>query len=76
MKFKIYMFRMTNIHLQFRIERCHDVDDDDDDDDDDARDAISKLSRPRAVYTFFAQAVAPGMSARQTEILIHAFVNI
>ena len=76
------MFRMTNIHLQFRIERCHDVDDDDndddddDDDDDDGRDAISKLSRSRVVYTFFAQAVAPGMSARQTEILIHAFVNI
>ena len=41
-----------------------------------AKDAISNLSRPHVVYKFLAQAVAPVMSVRQTDILLHVFVNI
>jgi len=44
-----------------------------------AKDAISKLSRSRVVQykiNFLAPAVAPLMSTKQTNILLHVFVNI
>ena len=43
-----------------------------------AKDAISKLSRSRVVYkiNFLAPAVAPLMSTKQTNILLHVVVNI